>query len=90
MGNASGEIVYRESSFNTHLHIGDLPYIELMEQLRGVDTRNNKHTTKWSVGRNDPIDFPIRLVGEDAMYREHLVMILRDMGNETGEEKGEI
>ena len=41
MEGSLSQLVYRSSSFNTNLHIGDCPCGELMEHVRGIDMRYN-------------------------------------------------
>ena len=81
---ALGQLVYEKSSFDTHLHFEDCPCKELSAHERGVDTVRNIPTERWPLGCNGPVTSPTRLMGEEAMYRDHRVRILKEIGNEPG------
>ena len=55
-----------------------------------VDRMAGIHTTKCSVGYNGPVTFSARLIGEEAMYREHLGRISREVENAWGVENGHV
>ena len=86
MASALGGIVNQSLGFNTRLHIEDSPCGELMGHVSGINTRTRKPTAKWTVCCNDPITSPIVLMGGEAMYREHLVMVLKEAVNGPGGE----
>ena len=87
MGNALGALVYKKARRDTHTHIEDCPCGELIEHDRGIDTRGNTPTQKWFDGANEAITYPIGLMDEEAMRRDHLVRMLRDVGNVEGGRK---
>ena len=67
------KLVYPKTSAHTHLHIEDFPFGELAGLERGVDMANNIPAEGWPLNCNDPSTSPTRLMGAEAMRRDHLV-----------------
>ena len=70
-------IICLETSNNIHVNMAQCPRNELVEHERGMG--ETKRNWKWHPVDDEPTYYPVRWIGEIAMRRDHLVIMIRDL-----------